>query len=224
MINNIVKQMISYKRVQFEEKMSSPSQFVQSMMKDKTAFQQILESQAATNVTANTQSKETLATNESINDPYVTQEIARRFSSAGADTWNVAQHYTIQPVLSKYKNIYGDIIQEMSTRYGVPKELIQKMIEVESSYNPNTVSSAGAMGLMQLMPENVKEQGVTNPFDPKQNIEAGVKEISGYLKKYNGDLVLSLAAYNAGPGNVQKYGGIPPFRETQNYIKKILNM
>ena len=95
------------------------------------------------------------------------------------------------------------------------------MIEVESNFNPKTVSPAGAMGLMQLMPANVKEMGVKNPFSPAESIEGGVKELSGYLKKHNGDLVLALASYNAGPGNVRKYGGVPPFKETQGYIKNI---
>ena len=94
------------------------------------------------------------------------------------------------------------------------------MIEVESNFNPKTVSHAGAMGLM-LMPANVKEMGVKNPFSPAESIEGGVKELSGYLKKNNGDLVLALASYNAGPGNVRKYGGVPPFKETQGYIKNI---
>ena len=106
----------------------------------------------------------------------------------------------------------------------VRAKLIQKMIEVESDFNPKTVSHAGAMGLMQLMPANVKEMGVKNPFSPAESIEGGVKELSGYLKKNNGDLVLALASYNAGPGNVRKYGGVPPFKETQGYIKKILNI
>ncbi len=94
------------------------------------------------------------------------------------------------------------------------------MIEVESDFNPKTVSHAGAMGLMQLMPAIVKEMGIKNPFSPAESIEGGVKELSGYLKKNNGDLVLALASYNAGPGNVRKYGGVPPFKETQGYIKK----
>ncbi|WP_419715698.1 lytic transglycosylase domain-containing protein [Bacillus bombysepticus] len=112
----------------------------------------------------------------------------------------------------------------MAEKYGVDPNLVKKVVKTESDFKPETVSRAGAMGLMQLMPANVKEQGVKDPFNPRQNIEGGVKELKGYIKKYNGDLVLSLAAYNAGAGNVRKYGGVPPFKETQNYIKKILNI
>ncbi|GAB6443994.1 lytic transglycosylase domain-containing protein [Bacillus luti] len=128
----------------------------------------------------------------------------------------------------KYKGTrytqYDDIIVEMAEKYGVDPNLVKKVVKTESDFNPKTVSRAGAMGLMQLMPDNVKEQGVKDPFNPRQNIEGGVKELKGYIKKYNGDLVLSLAAYNAGAGNVRKYGGVPPFKETQNYIKKILDI
>jgi membrane-bound lytic murein transglycosylase B len=122
----------------------------------------------------------------------------------------------------KYRQ-YDHIIEEMGRKYNVDPKLIKSMIKHESDFNTKTVSHAGAAGLMQLMPVNAKEFGVTDRFDPRQNIEAGTKEIRKYLDKYNGDLKLSLAAYNAGMGNVKKYGGIPPFKETQNYIKKVTN-
>ena len=77
------------------------------------------------------------------------------------------------------------------------------------------------MGLMQLMPENVKEAGIADPFDPEQNIAAGTRQLSGLMQQYHGDLDLALAGYNAGPGNVRKYGGVPPFAETQSYIRKV---
>jgi soluble lytic murein transglycosylase-like protein len=118
---------------------------------------------------------------------------------------------------------YDHIIEEMGQKYNVDPKLIKSMIKHESDFNPKTVSHAGAAGLMQLMPVNAKEFGVTDRFDPRQNIEAGTREIRKYLDKYDGDLKLSLAAYNAGMGNVRKYGGIPPFKETQNYIKKVTN-
>jgi soluble lytic murein transglycosylase-like protein len=116
---------------------------------------------------------------------------------------------------------YDDIIQEMSQKYDVDANLIKAIIQHESNFNPNAVSQAGAKGLMQLMPVNLKEYGVSNPFDPKQNIEAGTREIKRYLTMYDNNLPLSLAAYNAGMGNVRKYGGIPPFKETQDYVKKV---
>lgn len=119
---------------------------------------------------------------------------------------------------------YDNIIVELSRKYGVDPNLVKKIIKTESNFNSNAKSSAGALGLMQLMPANVKAQGIQNPYDPAQSIEGGIKLLKGYLTKYNGDLVLSLAAYNAGPGNVRKYGGVPPFKETQGYIKKILGI
>jgi soluble lytic murein transglycosylase len=155
------------------------------------------------------------------------KEFERRFpetKNEAADTWGLTNKYNIQKVRSSNEGKYEDIIDRASHTYGIPKTLIQKMIEVESNFNPKTVSHAGAMGLMQLMPANVKEMGIKNPFSPAESIEGGVKELSGYLKKNNGDLVLALASYNAGPGNVRKYGGVPPFKETQGYIKKILNI
>lgn len=116
---------------------------------------------------------------------------------------------------------YSSIIEEMSQKYNVPESLINKVIEAESSFNPNVTSSAGAQGLMQLMPQTAKHLGVTNPFDPRENIEGGVKYLKQMVDQF-GNWRLALAAYNAGPGNVRKYGGIPPFEETQNYVKKIL--
>lgn len=155
------------------------------------------------------------------------KEFERRFpetKNETVDTWGLTNKYNIQKIRSSNEGKYEDIIDRASRTYGIPKTLIQKMIEVESNFNPKTVSHAGAMGLMQLMPANVKEMGIKNPFSPAESIEGGVKELSGYLKKNNGDLVLALASYNAGPGNVRKYGGVPPFKETQGYIKKILNI
>ncbi|OQR55801.1 lytic transglycosylase domain-containing protein [Bacillus sp. CDB3] len=155
------------------------------------------------------------------------KEFERRLpetKNESADTWGLTEKYNIQKIRYSNKGKYEDIIDRASRTYGIPKTLIQKMIEVESNFNPKTVSHAGAMGLMQLMPANVKEMGIKNPFSPAESIEGGVKELSGYLKKNNGDLVLALASYNAGPGNVRKYGGVPPFKETQGYIKKILNI
>lgn len=158
------------------------------------------------------------------------KELERRFpetKNESADTWGLTKKYNIQKIRYSNEGKYEGIINHASRTYGIPKTLIQKMIEVESNFNPKTVSHAGAMGLMQLMqlmPANVKEMSIKNPFSPAESIEGGVKELSGYLKKNNGDLVLALASYNAGPGNVRKHGGVPPFKETQGYIYKILNI
>ncbi|MBS4931990.1 MAG: lytic transglycosylase domain-containing protein [Clostridiales bacterium] len=119
------------------------------------------------------------------------------------------------------KGTLDDYFQEASETYGVPLSLLKAVAKAESDFNPNVVSSAGAVGIMQLMPATAKELGVQNIYDVKENIMGGAKELSGLLKRYHGDLTLTLAGYNAGIGNVQKYGGVPPFQETQNYIKKI---
>ena len=99
---------------------------------------------------------------------------------------------------------YMDIIEEASAAYGIPVNVIMGVIKAESDYDPDCVSSAGAMGLIQIMPENAEEYGVTDPFDPRQNIFCGVDEIARHLETYNGDLKLALAAYNTGPGNIAK--------------------
>lgn len=115
------------------------------------------------------------------------------------------------------------IFEKASQKYQVPIALLKAVAKAESDFNPNDVSSAGAMGIMQLMPETAKGLGVTDPFDPEQNIMGGAKYLADKLAMYDGNIELALAAYNAGSGNVAKYGGVPPFKETQNYIKKVLS-
>ncbi|SES70754.1 lytic transglycosylase domain-containing protein [[Clostridium] polysaccharolyticum] len=111
--------------------------------------------------------------------------------------------------------------QEAADTYGVPVALIKAVAKAESDFNTQAVSSVGAQGIMQLMPATAKGLGVQNSFDARENILAGTKYLADKLTKYNGSVKLALAAYNAGSGNVDKYGGVPPFQETQNYIKKI---
>ncbi|MBC2016950.1 lytic transglycosylase domain-containing protein [Listeria seeligeri] len=145
------------------------------------------------NTTAETTATETKPTTESTN-------------------WN---NYQIKPISAENEGKYSELIKTAAAKYDVPEALIKRVIQVESNFNPSVVSSAGATGLMQLIYGS-------NRTDPATNIDLGTKQLAGYIKKYDGDLKLALAAYNAGPGNVSKYGGVPPFKETQNYLTKII--
>lgn len=111
--------------------------------------------------------------------------------------------------------------EEAAEKYNVPLNLLKAMAKAESNFNEKAVSSAGAQGVMQLMPATAKALGVEDAFDARDNIMGGAKYIAEKLEQYNGDIDLALAAYNAGSGNVRKYGGVPPFQETRNYIKRI---
>ncbi len=117
--------------------------------------------------------------------------------------------------------VYDPIIAEASAEYGVDPELVRAVIRAESRFDPMAQSGAGAKGLMQLMPILSKELGVQDPFDPRENIFGGVKYLSKLLDRHNGDVTLALASYNAGPRNVARYKGVPPFKETRGYVKKI---
>ena len=112
-------------------------------------------------------------------------------------------------------------IDQHSRTQGVAADLVRAVIQVESAFNPTAVSVKGAMGLMQLMPATAQELGVSNPFDPDQNIRGGVTYLKQLLNRYDQKVELALAAYNAGIGNVTKYGAVPPFKETRNYVDKI---
>lgn len=159
-----------------------------------------------------------------INKSETAESISTTTSSSSAKTeastkattestvWN---NYPIKPISAENEGKYSELIKAAAEKYDVPVALIKRVIQVESNFNPNVTSSAGATGLMQLMYGS-------NRTDPATNIDSGTKQLASYIKKYDGDLKLALAAYNAGPGNVHKYGGVPPFKETQNYLTKII--
>jgi Transglycosylase SLT domain len=128
----------------------------------------------------------------------------------------------VDPALLE-KTPYGEIIAAMSEAHGVNPLLVRALIQVESNYKPKARSHKGAMGLMQLMPSTARAYNVRNPYDPKANIAAGVKHLKGLLDRL-GAVDLALAAYNAGEGAVKKFKGVPPYRETRNYVSRILSL
>jgi soluble lytic murein transglycosylase-like protein len=130
---------------------------------------------------------------------------------------------TNEPVKLLNPKTMISLIQKNASKYGVNPKLLNSIIKNESGYNVNAKSTSGAVGLMQLMPATAKEMGCTDITDPTQNIEAGAKYLSKMIHKYNGNVVLAVAAYNAGPGNVDKYKSIPPYKETQKYVMNVLD-
>lgn len=117
---------------------------------------------------------------------------------------------------------YGQLIENLATVHGVDPYLVKALVKVESNYRPRARSPKGAMGLMQIMPATARRYSVSNPFDPKSNLEAGIKHLKSLLSRF--EVSVALAAYNAGEGAVHRFGGIPPYRETRNYVRKVLSL
>ena len=151
--------------------------------------------------------------------PEVVEEVKKIVEEGGVfprRSWRFSE--LSQPL---FQSKYNDIIIEAARQFDVDAALVSAVIKAESDYNPRIVSHKGARGLMQLMPATAKRFGVTNSFDPRENIHGGTRYLRWLLKKFDGNADLAVAAYNAGEGNVWKYDGVPPFRETVNYINRI---
>lgn len=145
-------------------------------------------------------------------------------NTAVSDTSTVSTGQTAASSASSYTSSELDsIFEDAANTYGVSSIILKSIAKAESGFNPSAVSSAGAVGIMQLMPSTAAALGVSNSYDARENIMGGAKYISQLLSNYQGNISLALAAYNAGSANVDKYGGIPPFTETQNYVKKVLS-
>jgi soluble lytic murein transglycosylase-like protein len=159
----------------------------------------------------------------------------RAARSAAAEVSEYLGHDSTQSATAKIVNANfrgpiaspGDIdsaIEAAAARHNVDPNLVRAVVKVESNFNPNAVSRKGAMGLMQLMPSTARQLKVRNPFDPEQNVDAGVRHLKQLLESYDGDIKLTLAAYNAGAGAVARSSGVPAYAETQNYVRRITNL
>ena len=132
-----------------------------------------------------------------------------------------ASEASVLPSYSRNKNAFDQMIRQAAQQHGVSEGLIKAVMHTESGFNINARSPVGAQGLMQLMPATARRFNVNNAYDPQQNIFGGARYLSWLLKRFNGNTQLAIAAYNAGEGNIDKYGGIPPFRETQDYVRRV---
>ena len=154
-------------------------------------------------------------------------EVVSELSSGQAAKPGTGEAVSLKPTRGRGKlsaNELDAMIDEAATRHNVDANLVSAVVKVESNFNPHAVSNKGAMGLMQLMPRTARDLRVANPLDPQQNVDGGVRYLSKLLQDFNGDLTKSLAAYNAGSMAVVRSGGIPPYRETRNYVRQITDL
>lgn len=159
------------------------------------------------------------------------KEIETRFGISGASYTGVKMN-SAKANASKFhnegalksENDFSDLIRQAAHKYGVDAKLVDAVAKTESNYSPTAVSEVGAVGIMQLMPDTASSLGVNNIYDPKENIEGGVKYIKQLLNTFDGDVKKAVAAYNAGAQAVKNYNGVPPYTETQNYVSKVLDL
>jgi len=161
--------------------------------------------------------------------PHAVRQVKASLGLAGSSAGIASRTTQVSPVASPILTAAAKanrekievMIREVSDRYRVDPALVRAVIETESNYNSTAISSKGALGLMQLVPGTAQQMGVSNAFDPKQNLDGGVRYLHTLLERYNGDLDKALAAYNAGPGAVDRAGGVPRYRETREYVQKV---
>ena len=165
----------------------------------------------------------TLLTNRKSSDQSLTKVKATYYADSNIHSYSNwgSSEAAVLPSYSRGKNAYDHIIRQAAQTHGVSEGLIKAVMHTESGFNSNARSPVGAQGLMQLMPATARRFNVSNAYDPQQNIFGGAKYLGWLIKRFNGNTSLALAAYNAGEGNVAKYGGIPPFRETQDYVRRV---
>lgn len=213
----------NYMNSQFQ---ATVSRFEQAKLSDDSPLNKILDVKFArlAHTSSSTQNLANLDT--SVSTVLNRSSLIRPNSTPSVQTDNTESLASLQiresSTLSNSNEKFQDIVQKASQKHGVPVALINAVIHQESSFNANATSHCGAQGLMQLMPKTAQAYGCTNSYDPEQNIMAGTHFLSDLLSKYKGNVTLSLAGYNAGPGNVAKYGNkVPPFEETQDYVVKV---